>query len=370
MGLPGDFDRLKDKEKVAVLQQRIQFQNETIENQKSQVTEVKAASAQLRDQIEKLSDSIQNQTGIIAEQQRTLKDQETTILEQQKTISELQKQLISLQKNLENVTRQVTGIESKALEKTEELKTEITQLTNILNKKQKDYNTKIIEREETIKALREENANLERGVKELSSVKLSTPTGELGAQQRISEMDTALKESNTTIATLEKEHTQQKQNLESEIALRDVKIEQYERLIKRDGITAPTASNFVSDAASAVVTIASIFSKTKSTVMVFLPETSTLNDLNFDGVRPAVRVSIAVPALKDPQLIEKWNSKPNIEIRDYKGDIWGIIRDNEEMLLAPLDERGIPSGLVMKGDSQIEAFGVVIRSIWARLRRI
>jgi len=370
MGLPGDFDKLKDKDKVAVIQQRIQFQNETIENQKNQVTEVKADSAQLRDQIEKLSDSIQNQTGIIAEQQTTLKDQETTILEQQKTISELQKQLISLQKNLENITAQVIGMEAKALEKTNNLQLEIENLKQELDAKQKDYNTKIIEREETIKALMEENVNLERGVKELSELKFSSSLGEVGATRHVIEQEKALKEADTTITNLEKEHEQQKKNLQSEIALRDVKIEQYERLIKQDGISAPSASNFVTDAASAIVTIASIFSRTKSTVVVFLPEISALNDLDFDAIRSVVRVSIAVPARKDPTLIEKWSSKPNIEIRDYTGDIWGIIRDNAEMLLAPLDERGVPSGLVMNGDSQIEAFGTVIRSIWTRLKKV
>ena len=370
MGLPGEFDKLKDKDKVVVLQQRIQFQNETIENQKNQVTEVKADSAQLRDQIEKLSDSIQNQTGIIAEQQTTLKDQETTILEQQKTISELQKQLISLQKNLENVTAQVIGMETKALEKTKNLQLEIEKVKQELDAKQKDYNTKIIEREETIKALMEENVNLERGVKELSAMKLGASPGDAGASQRVLELEKALEDADNTLANLGMEHEQQKQNLQSEIALRDVKIEQYERLIKQDGISAPTASNFVSDATSAIVTIASIFSKTKSTVMVFLPEISALNDLDFDAIRSVVRVSIAVPARKDPKLIEKWSTKPNIEIRDYTGDIWGIIRDNAEMLLAPLDERGVPSGLVMNGDSQIAAFGTVIRSLWTRLKRV
>lgn len=371
MGLPGDFDRLKDKEKVAVLQQRIQFQNETIENQKTQINEAKAINAELRGQLEKISDSIQTQTGIIAEQQRTLKDQESTILEQQKTISELQKQLISIQKSLETVTSQLTGIEGKSREKTEEFTSEIKTLKRQLDKQQADFNQKISEREDLIKSLREENANLETGVKELSQLKLTISDGGAGSlEKRVLELEEALKSADNTISNLEKEHAQQKQTLESELQLRDVKVTEYERLIKKQGIAAPKFTSFVSDQDTAAVTLTTIFTRTKSNVIIFLPEIRVLNDLDFENLRSAIRVQIAVPVHKDMQLIEKLKIKPNLEIRNYDGDIWGIIRDNEEMLLAPIGENNEPSGLILKGDSQIEAFGTVIRSIWARLKRV
>ncbi len=64
------LDKLKDKKKVTVLKERIEFQNKTVVNQKKQITEYKTENAQLEEQLEKFSKSIQYQTGIIAEHQR------------------------------------------------------------------------------------------------------------------------------------------------------------------------------------------------------------------------------------------------------------------------------------------------------------
>ncbi|MHA1321776.1 MAG: hypothetical protein ACTSRL_03180 [Candidatus Helarchaeota archaeon] len=369
MGLPGDFEKLKDKDKVVVLQQRIQFQNETIENQKRQITELKDKNNQLKDQLEKFSNSIQNQTSVISEQQTTLKDQETTILQQQMTISELQKQLIEQQKHLEELNSKLTNYDKQTQAATDTLKSEIKKLEQKIDDQQKEFNEKILEREETILALREENTQLEKKIKEISELKAKPPE-DATVKLRIEELEKSLDEANNTIKNLEEEFKKQKQNLQAELEIKDVKIAEYERIIKKEGLTTAKVSNFINDRDTATITIADIFSRTKSNVMMFLPEIRVLNDLNFEDLRPMVRVHLAIPTQQNPQKIEELKSKPNIEIRDYTGLIWGIIRDNEEMLLAPPSENNVPSGLVMKGDAQIEAFGTVLRSTWARLKRI
>ncbi|NVM29363.1 MAG: hypothetical protein HWN65_11030 [Candidatus Helarchaeota archaeon] len=370
MGI-SDLDKLKDKEKIAVFQQRIQFQNETIESQKNQIAEIKAENERLKEQIEKFSKSIQDQTGVIADQQRTLKDQETTILQQQMSISELQKRLIELEKTLESTSRQIVGVDERIQEETKQMKSEIVALKKELEEKQAEFNEKITEREDIIMALREENANLEKGVKELSQIKLSAPSGDSSAStQQISELETSLKSADDTISNLEQELENQKRLMQSELNVRDVKIAEYERLMKKQGVAVPTAKNFVSERDTASVTIADIFSRTKSNSMVFLPDINAVEKLDFEALRPTTRVQLAVPLFKGSQIIEQVKTKPNIEIRNYEGNIWGIIRDNEEMLLAPISETNEPTGLVMKGDAQIEAFGTVMRSNWSRLRRI
>ena len=371
MGMPGSLDKLKDKEKVEVFQQRIQFQNQTIENQKTQVAEYKAESAQLKEQIDKFSMSIQDQTGVIADQQRTLKDQETTILQQQMSLSELQKRLIEMEKNLESANKQITGVDAKVREETKQLKSEIVELKKELEEKQAAFNKKILEREDIIKGLREENANLEKGVKELTVMKLPVSDGDASSlEKRVLDMESTLKGADQTVAKLEKELEQQKQQMQEDLKLRDVKIEEYERILKKQGVSLPKATNFVSDRDSAAVTLTTIFSRTKSNVMIFLPDITVLDKMDLKGLRPIIRVQLAVPVQKNPQLIDQLKMKSNLEIRDYPGDIWGIIRDNEEILLAPIGEKNEPSGLVMKGDTQIEMFGNVMRSTWTRLKRI
>ncbi|MHA1649721.1 MAG: hypothetical protein ACTSYB_05980 [Candidatus Helarchaeota archaeon] len=370
MGIP-DIDKLKDKEKVAVLQQRIQFQNETIENQKAQINELKAELTQLKEQLDKFSNSIQNQTSIIAEQQRTLKDQESTILEQQMSISQLQKQLIELQNNLENANKQLQGMEETIRKKTEQLKTENIELKTTLDEKQKDFNKKIEDYEETIKRLRTQIGLLEQKEKELNELREKISASDSSSlEKRILDMEKTLEEADATITKLEKELQQTKQNMEAEINVRDVKIQEYEHLLQKEGIKKPTASTIITDKDIANETIKDIFSRTKSNVMIFLPDINFLENLDFDSLRPIIRVHLAVPVHKNMNLINQLKMKPNVEIRDYtEGIIWGIIRDNEELMIAPIGENNEPSGLVVKGDAQIDMFGTIIRSTWTRLKR-
>lgn len=370
MGFPSDFDKLKDKEKVAVLEQRIQFQNETIENQKKQIAVSKGENDQLKDQLEKFSNSIQNQTGVIAEQQTTLKDQETTILQQQMTISELQKQLISKQQKLDEITENLAGYDQQARVGTDQLRSEIKSLNRKIEDQQLDFNNKLIEREEALKALREENMALEKKCKQLAESQTTPSIDSGGLQKQVEDLQQSLTVANDTINNLQAEFDKQKQGFQEEIQICNVKIVEYERIIKKEGLASATVSNYISDRDTAAVTLTAIFSRTKSNVMIFLPEIRVLNDFDFDAIRTHARIQLAVPVQQDLQLIDKLKDQPNIEIRDYTGPTWGIIRDNEEMLLAPPAENRIPSGLVMKSDAQIEAFGTVLRSTWTRLKRI
>ncbi len=371
MAIP-DYDKLKDKEKVAVLESRIQFQNEQLSSLKSQLDETKNALASLRDQLDKFSSSVQNQTTIIAEQQRTLKDQEKTILEQQMSISELQKQLIELQKNLESANNELFKTEDIIRAKTETLKTENLQLRTNLEDKQKDFDGKVKTLEETISGLRTQITALEKKEKELTTVSSQAPTSETGAlEERVSELQKSMKDADKTISNLEGELESRKQLMTSEIEVRDVKIKELERLIRKQGAALPTDTGMVFNTDDAAIAIKTIFAKTKSNVVIFAPDINLLNELDFANLRPVIRVQIATPTQDNMNLINQLTVKSNIEIRNYtEGQIWGIIRDNEEMLLAPINEKREPMGIIVKGDIQIDMFGNIMRSTWTRLKRV
>ncbi|MFX1299256.1 MAG: hypothetical protein ACFFD2_30885 [Promethearchaeota archaeon] len=369
---PGSLDRLKDREKVAVLESRIQFQNETIENQKKQIDEYKNDINQLKNQVEKFSSSIQSQTGVIVEQQRTLKDQETTILQQQMNISELQKELIDLQRKLEESTKELVGMEEKIRERIDKFKLENIGLKKDLEEQNKHYSERIAELEDTIKEIREKNIRLEKKEKQFTEITDQISTSDSSSlKKRILDMEKAAEQANSTISNLEKELQKIQQKMDIEIKVRDVKITEYERLMRKQGVSAPSSTNMVFDKEEASKTIISIFSKTKSNAMIFLPDIRVLHELDFENIKPTTRIQIAVPIQQDKELINQLVSKSNLEIRDYtEGLIWGIIRDNEELLLAPLSEKKEPSGLIVKGDAQIEMFGTIMRSTWTRLKRV
>ncbi|MHA1145710.1 MAG: hypothetical protein ACTSRW_13300 [Candidatus Helarchaeota archaeon] len=62
--------------------------------------------------------------------------------------------------------------------------------------------------------------------------------------------------------------------------------------------------------------------------------------------------------------------KPNITLRNYdKKNLWGVIRDQEELLVAPEDASGNPIGIVVKDPYQIEILGNVLLNIWAKSKR-
>lgn len=372
MGMPGSLEKLKDKEKVSVLESRIKFQNETIESQKTQITEYKTEIAQLKEQIDKFSTSIQNQTDIIAEQQITLKDQESTILKQQISISELQKELIGLQKKIDAANTKLSRMDEIIHEKTNELRTKNVNLKNKLIEKEKDFNKKVETLEDTIKKLRNRISPLEKKEKQLEDLtdKISASNSS-SLEKRVLDLKKVQQEANLDISNLEKELQNTKEKMENEIRVREVKIKEYERLIKKQVTSIPISLNVILDKEGASRSIANIFTRTKSNVMIFVPDVSVLDSLDFENLRPIIRVQLAVPVQKNRKLIDKLKMKPNFEIRNYTENIiWGIIRDNEELLIAPINEREEPTGLIMKGDTQINMFGNIIRSAWTRLKRI
>jgi uncharacterized coiled-coil protein SlyX len=372
---PGALDKLKDKEKVAVLEQRIQFQGETIENQKKELAGYKDELIKLKDNLEKLSNSVQTQTGTIADQQRTLKDQEITILEQQKSLSGLQKELVDAQNNLDALKGQHGGSDGKSRERIDQLRAELVTLKRETDAKQEEFNNAIAKREDTIKELGIQIAKLEKKATEVESVKGTARSGESAAlEQQIVELEKVASDAETTIRSLEKEFQEHKARLENEIQVRDVKIEEYERMIKSKPKAEVIIKSFIENREGAIRALIDIFSRTKSNVMLFSPDASILNSIDFENIRPSARVFIAVPIHQDLEKIGQLKVKPNFEIRNYsetaRNAFWGIIRDNEELLLAPNSDSGEPSGLIVKGEFQIDTFGNIIRSTWTRLKRI
>jgi len=372
---PGALDKLKDKEKVSVLEQRIQFQGENIDNQKKQLAEYKEEMAKLKEILEKLSSSVQTQTGTIADQQRTLKDQESTILEQQKSLSGLQKQLAEAQNNLDAAKSQLGDSDGKTREKTDQLKSQLVALKRTLEAKQAEFNDTIAKREDTIKELRIQSANQDRKATEVESLKGRAVSGESAALARkIIDLEKVLADADNTIRSLEKQLQENKARLENEIQVRDVKIEEYERIIKSKPKPELIIKNFIENREGAFRALIDIFSRTKSNVMIFSPDASILNSIDFDNVRPSTRVFIAIPVHQNLDKINQLKIKPNFEIRNYtettRNAFWGIIRDNEELLLAPISDSGEPSGLIVKGEFQIDTFGNIIRSTWTRLKRV
>ena len=375
MGVPGSLDKLKDKEKVSVLEQRIQFQSETIDNQKKQVAEYKEEIDGLNQNLEKLSSSIQSQTGIIAEQQRTLKDQESTILEQQMSISGLQKQVVDLQTTLDDTKSQLGAMEGKTRGKSDEQKAEVIELKRTLEAKQIEFNDIIANREESIKDLGLQIAELERKARSAEELEAKSMSSEDSASEsRITDLEKALSDAGTTIQTLEKQLQENNARMETEIQVRDVKVEEYERMLKSKSKPEVAIRDFVENTEDASKALIDIFSRTKSNVMVITPDATILDNLDFDNLRPAVRILLAIPVKQNLNKVNQLKRKSSFEIRDYSditgNAFWGIIRDNEELLLAPIGDSGEPSGLIVRSGYQIETFGNIIRSTWTRLKRV
>ncbi|MHA1651395.1 MAG: hypothetical protein ACTSYB_14480 [Candidatus Helarchaeota archaeon] len=60
-------------------------------------------------------------------------------------------------------------------------------------------------------------------------------------------------------------------------------------------------------------------------------------------------------------------NRPNILIRhNQERNLWGINRDQEELLIAPRDTTGTPTGLVIKDPFQIEILGDILLEIWGK----
>ncbi|MFX1293452.1 MAG: hypothetical protein ACFFD2_01140 [Promethearchaeota archaeon] len=288
------------------------------------------------------------------------------------SISELQKQQIDLQKKCKQASNELLEVDGNVHKKINELKSENLKLKKIIIEKEENFDKKIDYLENTNQKLRDQIKILEKKEKHLDELKNELSVSESAfLKQRVLDMGKKLQNDETKISSLEKKLQQNKQLMESEIQVREVKIKEYEYLIKKQGIEIPKTTNIVSDKESAVKAICSIFTRTKSNVLAFLPDINVVDNLDIEGLRSVIRVQLAIPVKKNMEIVDKLKMKSNVEIREYTDiSLWGIIRDNEELLLAPLGVNKEPSGLIMKGDLQIEMFGNIIRSIWTKLKHI
>ena len=174
-------------------------------------------------------------------------------------------------------------------------------------------------------------------------------------------------------------------NVQDEIKTIDAeKQSMEEELIKlREGILAAEVGlisnvlpNLIKGDQQALAKISEILSRIKRTAIIGLPLIELLPQvLSLDDIKStySIRIMTYIDETneKDMSILKEYKAKSNVDIRksDQK-NLWGVIIDQSEMLIAPGDAIGIPVGFVITDEFQIEILGSVLYNIWAKCKKI
>ncbi|MHA2059941.1 MAG: helix-turn-helix domain-containing protein [Candidatus Ranarchaeia archaeon] len=115
--------------------------------------------------------------------------------------------------------------------------------------------------------------------------------------------------------------------------------------------------------------IESFLERAKSNVLIIAPKWSDLSQSFLKKILPHVRIRIATEInmrrQKCRDFVEKLQEYPNITLRHYGGaDLWGIQRDQEELILgAQLETEGLLA-IGTRIHSQIRLFLPVLENVW------
>lgn len=145
-------------------------------------------------------------------------------------------------------------------------------------------------------------------------------------------------------------------------------------LAAENGIISNLLPNLIKGDQQALEKIKDVLSRLKHNAIIALPVLDLLPEiLPVDTIKSKQNFRImAFVELDNPKhrnIFDQYNMI-NISIRAAeRKNVWGIIRDQEEMLVAPEDESGNPVGLVITDDFQIEIIGNVLLNLWSRCKK-
>ncbi|MHA1267413.1 MAG: hypothetical protein ACTSRS_19405 [Candidatus Helarchaeota archaeon] len=390
---------VKKEKEIEKLKQKLKEQEEKQKRDQSRLKEeIKELEARVKELLKEKKDMELGQEQAVLEKDAVLK-QLGDLQEENKRLHEdlaqvgvLKAEITGLKLRIEN---QVTGINEmeQMLASKDEVIDQLRASEIKLREEIRQKNEEIAKRESLISVMKSGKLNVEQSLEqaeekvkslntELTSLKTSLMNRDAQITQLNDKIQTLEKEKATlshTIETKESEIAQLKseiQTLNNQLSTSKDQITQLQSAIEaaEAGIISDALPNLVKGDTQAAEKIAQIAQRIKSNAILSIPEFEAVPSLiNIDKLRPSTRLRImSYVDFNNPKhkAIFTQISRPNILIRhSEERNLWGINRDHEELLIAPRDASGTPTGLVVKDPFQIEILGNILLEIWGKCRR-
>ena len=350
-------DLLKEKQEITLSQEEAVHEKESL---LKQMTDIQDDNKRLREEL--------SQIGVLKAEisGSKLKDEN-----QFRKISELEQTL----EGKDEIIGQLRNIEAELREEIRNKISEITHKESQINKINSDKLTSaqsLEQSEETIKNLEDQIGQLNETISnqgsEMSQLKSELEQLKFGNNQ----LDKTIKDKEEEILKLSDEiEGCIGNNTELEKMVNELKkgIEEAE-----SGIISNRLPNLIKGDKQALSRIAEIAQNIKHNAVIAIPLFEMLPDiLNLENLRASTQLRIMAHVdFTNPSHKEIFNTfnRPNILIRhNEEKNLWGILRDQEELLIAPTDSNGIPTGLVVKDPNQIQLLGNLLLDTWGKCRR-
>ena len=348
---------LKEKEEVTLIQEQAVHEKESLLKQ----------NADFQEQNKRLHEEL-NQVGLLKADLSGLKLTEENQLTK---ISELNQTI----KGKDEIIGQLKNIEAQLRE---EIKTNITEITqkeseiNQINSDKLTTSQSLEQSEETIKNLEDQISQLNGSINDQRSEinQLKSEIEQLKSEEIQLEKAVKVQDEESLKISEEIEGLITKNNeLEKELDKFKIGIEEAEA-----GIISSALPNLIKGDNQASARITEIAQNIKHNAVITIPKFEMIPEIiNVENLRDSTQLRIMTfvdfsnPSHKE--IFSKIN-RPNILIRhNEEKNLWGIIRDQEELLIAPVDSNGIPVGMIMKDPNQIKILGNLILDTWSKCRR-
>ncbi len=378
--------KLKDQEdKQKRDQSRIKEENKELSNRVKELLKEKQEAVVGEEQATHEKD-------LITKQLEELQDGNTRLHEELAQVGVLKAEITGLKLRIEN---QVTG--TKELEQMLLTKDEIIeQLRNSEIKCREDIRSKndeIAKRETMISVMKSGKLNIEQSL-EHAEDKAHTLNQEISTlKTTLINKDGQISQLNNRIESLEKEKvtlnqtilskdneinklTTEKASIITKNAATEDNLAQLEKGLEdaEAGLISSALPNLVKGDSQAAERIAEISRRVKANAILSIPEFEAVPAMiDLEHLRTSTRLRIMTYVdFNNPQHKEifKLISRPNILIRhNEQRNLWGINRDHEELLIAPRDDKGTPTGLIVRDSFQIELLGNILLENWGKCRK-
>jgi uncharacterized phage infection (PIP) family protein YhgE len=348
---------IKEKQDATIAEEQASHEKENV---LKQLTDLQDENKRLHEQL--------TQIGILKAEVSGLKLKNETQL---KKASELEQTI----KGKDAIIEQLKNLENQLRQDISNRITEITQKEAEVNQLKSDKTgaTQFVERSEgTIKQLKEEIAQLNKNLNDqrLENTKLKSEMDRL--ENDLNQLNQTVKDKEAEISKISGETGSiitRNEELEKEVLRLKKGIEEAEA-----GIISTALPNIVKGDKQALSRIIEIARNTKHNAVISIPTFENVPEvLKIDTLRASTQLRIMTFVdFKSPQhkAIFSAINNPNILIRhnDDK-NLWGIIRDQEEVLIAPADSAGTPLGMIVKDPNQIRILGNLMLDTWSKCRR-
>ncbi|MHC1591254.1 MAG: hypothetical protein ACXQS8_04165 [Candidatus Helarchaeales archaeon] len=383
-----------EKLKIKLKETEKKYQRE-IDRRKEEIKELEQTIKELRNEKSAL---ILDAEQAIAEKERMerqfseISDKNKQLLEQIASVGVIKAELKGLQLKLDEKNVEIENLKSELSGRDDEIKhlkevesrlrEEIKQKNEDLNKKDAEIRDLISQQKDASQSIDELDGEIENFKKEIEKLEKIrdeqqaeiTKLNEIiqNKDEEIKHLNAAIEEKNQEIDSLNEQiETLKKMNDNLEVE----KIQLREGLwAAENGIISNLLPNLIKGDQQALEKIREMLERMVHNAIIGIPVMDLVPEIFSDiNLKPTQNLRIITYMdFKNPKhkaIFDGYN-KPNISFRNYdKKNLWGIIRDQEELLIAPEDNLGNPIGIVIKDPYQIEILGNVLLNIWAKSKR-